>query len=161
MRSTGQNPRYAQSTPGGFVLVSLYSWTVMTCGIVIARFIRGLLLHKIKFGADDKSALASIVSDQISSSCIWRTDVVQFVYIGTVVSWQHAVDAGIGKNITDIERQHALVFSRVRKSFLSLMTILNCLDCTCSAAPGDIYNALRKTILRFPHGSRGTTVSDS
>lgn len=64
MRRYQANLRNAQSTPGGFVLVSLYSWAVVTSGVVVARFVRGLLIHKVKFGADDKSALASIVRDQ-------------------------------------------------------------------------------------------------
>ncbi|EAT87009.1 hypothetical protein SNOG_05945 [Parastagonospora nodorum SN15] len=32
----------------------------MTSGVVVARSARGLLIHKVKFGADDKSALVSI-----------------------------------------------------------------------------------------------------
>lgn len=64
MGSYQANLRNAHSTPGGFVLVSLYSWAVMTSGVVVARFVRGLLIHKVKFGADDNSALASMVRDQ-------------------------------------------------------------------------------------------------
>jgi hypothetical protein len=61
MESSGEYHRNALSTPGGFVLVSVYSWMVITSGIVLARLIRGLFVHKIKFGLDDTSALASIV----------------------------------------------------------------------------------------------------
>jgi hypothetical protein len=54
----------AKSTRSGFVLVSLYSWMVITFGVIIARFVRGLIIHKIKFGADDATALAAHVRSQ-------------------------------------------------------------------------------------------------
>jgi hypothetical protein len=67
MRNNEIALRHAQSTRGGFVLVSLYSWMVITVGVVVARFVRGLVVHKIKFGADDAAALASIVGGRISN----------------------------------------------------------------------------------------------
>lgn len=43
------------------MLVSLYSWTIFTLGIVIARFIRGTWIHKVRFGKDDAASLAASV----------------------------------------------------------------------------------------------------
>lgn len=54
--------RLAKSTAGGFALVSLYSWMIITLGVTLARFIRGVIVHKTKFGADDAAALAGAVS---------------------------------------------------------------------------------------------------
>lgn len=53
--------RLAKSTAGGFALVSLYSWMVITLGVTLARFIRGVIVHKTKFGSDDAAALAGTV----------------------------------------------------------------------------------------------------
>ena len=53
--------RLAKSTAGGFALVSLYSWMVITLGVTLARFLRGVLIHKTKFGSDDAAALAGTV----------------------------------------------------------------------------------------------------
>lgn len=36
----------------------------MTWGVLLARFIRGLLVHKIRFGTDDATALIGHVSLQ-------------------------------------------------------------------------------------------------
>lgn len=61
MRGTEDVLRNVRSTREGFVLVSLYSWMIITFGVAIARFVRGLVIHKIKFGGDDAAALAGSV----------------------------------------------------------------------------------------------------
>ncbi|KAH7072140.1 hypothetical protein BKA63DRAFT_534944 [Paraphoma chrysanthemicola] len=94
MRNSGATTN-AKSTRSGFVLVSLYSWMVITLGVVIARFVRGLLIHKVKFGADDAAALAAHIT-----------------YVGVVVSWQYTVDGGLGRNVADVPLHEKSVFSR-------------------------------------------------
>jgi len=91
--------RNAQTTGAGFVLVSLYSWMTITWGILIARFVRGLFLHRILFGADDVMALAGNI-----------------VYLGSVVAWQYTVYGGLGKPFTDVSPSDAALFS---KAFLA------------------------------------------
>lgn len=61
LRSLGAGHRNAQSVRGGVVLVSLYSWTCITVGVAIARFIIGCI-HKVNFGLDDGMALCGSVS---------------------------------------------------------------------------------------------------
>ncbi|KAH7084428.1 hypothetical protein FB567DRAFT_604277 [Paraphoma chrysanthemicola] len=94
MRNPGATTN-AKSTRSGFVLVSLYSWMVITLGVVIARFVRGLLVHKVKFGADDATALAAHIT-----------------YVGVVVGWQYTVDGGLGRKFPDVPQNGMSVFSR-------------------------------------------------
>lgn len=61
MGSGGDVVRNARTTQGGFVLVSMYSWIVITWSILIARFVRGSVIHKIQFGLDDATAFVGHV----------------------------------------------------------------------------------------------------
>jgi hypothetical protein len=54
-------PRIAPSVRGGAILVSLYSWTCVTIGVAIARFIIGRI-HRVAFGLDDVTILCASVS---------------------------------------------------------------------------------------------------
>jgi hypothetical protein len=60
-RSPEPGPRNAPSTRGGVVLVSLYSWTLITLAGTIARYILGSL-HKTSFGIDDGMVIGGSVS---------------------------------------------------------------------------------------------------
>ncbi|KAH8725650.1 hypothetical protein GQ44DRAFT_826452 [Phaeosphaeriaceae sp. PMI808] len=99
MSQTAGMHRNAQSIRGGFVLVSLYSWAVVTLGIVITRFVRGLLIHKTAFGEDDATALAGHI-----------------IYIGTIVSWQYTVVAGLGKPSKEVGLKDVEHFSKAMYS---------------------------------------------
>jgi len=61
MMDSSGSVRNAETTRGGFVLVSLYSWTVFTLGILVARFVRGTWINKVRFGKDDAAILAANV----------------------------------------------------------------------------------------------------
>jgi hypothetical protein len=63
MDPSGPEPgsRNSPSGRGGFLLVSLYSWTCITIGVTIARFVVAYI-HEIKFEYDDLMALAGAVS---------------------------------------------------------------------------------------------------
>ncbi|OAL02850.1 hypothetical protein IQ06DRAFT_345836 [Phaeosphaeriaceae sp. SRC1lsM3a] len=87
--------RYAKSTAGGFVVVSLYSWMVITLGVTLARFIRGVVVHNTKFGSDDAAALTGTI-----------------VYVGAVVGWQYTIDAGLRGSSADIDPKHGVLFSK-------------------------------------------------
>lgn len=63
MSSGGDAVRNARTTHGGFVLVSMYSWMLITWGVLIARFVRGSIIHKIQFGPDDATAFAAHVRE--------------------------------------------------------------------------------------------------
>ena len=54
-------PRNAPSVRVGAILVSLYSWTCVTIGVAIARFIIGRI-HRVAFGLDDVTILCASVS---------------------------------------------------------------------------------------------------
>lgn len=54
-------PRNAPSGRGGILLVSLYSWTCITIGVAIARFVVASI-HKVEFDFDDGMVLVSSVS---------------------------------------------------------------------------------------------------
>lgn len=58
---SGQGARNAPNARAGVVLVSLYSWTAVTLGVAITRFVIGLL-HKVDFGLDDSMVLCGSVS---------------------------------------------------------------------------------------------------
>lgn len=60
--NTESGPRYATNTRTGFVLVSTYSWLCMTVIVVVVRFVRGLIIHKSRFGYDDATTLMGTVS---------------------------------------------------------------------------------------------------
>lgn len=55
-----EGPRFARSPREGFVLVSLYSWTCVTVGVILARLAIGIL-RKVGFESDDGTALAGSV----------------------------------------------------------------------------------------------------
>lgn len=54
-------PRNAPSARGGILLVSLYSWTCITIGVAVARFVVAYI-HKVEFAFDDFMVLAATVS---------------------------------------------------------------------------------------------------
>lgn len=87
--------RLARSTAGGFALVSLYSWIVITLGVTLARFIRAVLIHKTKFGSDDAAALAGTV-----------------VYIGVVVGWQYTINASLQEDAAGVVLEDGALFSK-------------------------------------------------
>ncbi|KAF2635494.1 hypothetical protein P280DRAFT_536125 [Massarina eburnea CBS 473.64] len=79
-----EGPRYAATVRGGVVMVSLYSWTCIALGVTIARLIIASL-HKLHFGRDDATIVAGST-----------------VYLGATVSWQYAVNAGLGKHLDEM-----------------------------------------------------------
>jgi hypothetical protein len=52
--------RNVVSTRSGFVLVSTYSWAIITVGVLVGRFAQGHS-HKIEVGADDVAIAAATV----------------------------------------------------------------------------------------------------
>lgn len=58
---TDAGPRHAASMRVGFVLVSTYSWMCITIGVALARFVLGLIVHKIEFGADNTTIFVGTV----------------------------------------------------------------------------------------------------
>ncbi|KAF1954362.1 hypothetical protein CC80DRAFT_567572 [Byssothecium circinans] len=77
-------PRNARTVRGGVIMVSLYSWTCITMGVALARVIIALQ-NKLQFGRDDATALTG-----------------SLIYLGATVSWQYAVNAGLGKPLGDL-----------------------------------------------------------
>jgi len=59
----GSDPghRNAPTERAGVLLVSLYSWTCITIGVAIARFVVAYI-HKVAFALDDVMVLAGTVS---------------------------------------------------------------------------------------------------
>ncbi|KAF1850577.1 uncharacterized protein K460DRAFT_273747 [Cucurbitaria berberidis CBS 394.84] len=97
--------RIAKSTPGGFVLVSTYSWLCITLGVGIARFGQSLV-HKVAFGPDDATVLVGSI-----------------VYLGAAVSWQYAVNAGLGKatlSIDEVEHLAKAMYAAVLLGFVAM-----------------------------------------
>lgn len=58
---SGIGYRIAPSPEGGTVLVSLYSWTIITLLVTAVRFVIGLI-HKVKFDWDDATMIGGTVS---------------------------------------------------------------------------------------------------
>ncbi|KAL6704952.1 hypothetical protein ACN47E_007497 [Coniothyrium glycines] len=82
------NTRSAATTRSGFVLVSTYSWSCVTVGVILARYGQSLIVHKIEYGWDDGTVLAATV-----------------LYSGATVGWQYAVNGGLGKDPTILSEQ--------------------------------------------------------
>ncbi len=59
MPSTGHS--IASDSTTGFLLVSTYSWTLITLGTVIVRFVQGVILRKVEMGVDDAAIIAASV----------------------------------------------------------------------------------------------------
>lgn len=59
MPSTGHS--IASDTATGFLLVSTYSWTLITLGTVIVRFVQGVIFRKVEMGLDDAAIIAASV----------------------------------------------------------------------------------------------------
>ncbi|PSN70882.1 hypothetical protein BS50DRAFT_269101 [Corynespora cassiicola Philippines] len=91
-----EGPRYAPSGRGGAVLVSLYTWTCITLGVACARFIIGRI-HKVNFGPDDGMVLTGSI-----------------LYLAATVSWQYAVDAGLGKHISEVSPSDADIYFKTK-----------------------------------------------
>jgi len=66
MSSAGseEGRRNGVSTRSGFVLVSTYSWTIITVGVLVGRFAQGHN-HKIEYGLDDVAVVAATVCNSL------------------------------------------------------------------------------------------------
>jgi hypothetical protein len=49
----------------GFILVSTYAWTIVTAGVLVARFWQGRY-HKVEVGLDDVAMIAATVGQSNS-----------------------------------------------------------------------------------------------
>ncbi|CAG5154086.1 uncharacterized protein ALTATR162_LOCUS3458 [Alternaria atra] len=76
----------------GFILVSTYAWTIVTAGVLVARFWQGHY-HKVEVGLDDVAIIAATV-----------------VYLGATVSWQHAIRGGLGKDLNALSGEDITLF---------------------------------------------------
>lgn len=86
-------PRYATTKSTGFVLVSTYSWLCVIIVVAAVRYGQGLLVHKTYFGSDDGTALVGTV-----------------IYIATTVSWQYAVNGGLGRDMSSLKAEGLVLF---------------------------------------------------
>jgi hypothetical protein len=77
-----EGPRNATTTRSGFILVSTYSWTVITVVVLVARFWQGHN-HKVEVGLDDVAIVAATVGQSMPLEpndtdlfvgCVYRRD---------------------------------------------------------------------------------------
>ncbi|KAG9195622.1 hypothetical protein G6011_00743 [Alternaria panax] len=78
----------AATTRSGFILVSTYSWTIITAGVLAARFWQSRS-QQVEVGFDDVAIVAATV-----------------VYLGATVSWQYAIRGGLGKDFHDLSGEN-------------------------------------------------------
>ncbi|KAL1795914.1 hypothetical protein ACET3X_006138 [Alternaria dauci] len=82
----------AATSRSGFIIVSTYTWAIITAGVLFARLWQSRC-QKVKAGLDDVAIVAATV-----------------VYLGATVSWQYAIHGGLGKDMKDLSDEDVSLF---------------------------------------------------
>merc|ERR1712113_1147289 len=123
--------RIAPSAEGGTVLVSLYSWTIVTLMVTVARFVIGLI-HKVKIGWDDALILLGSI-----------------IYTTSAVPWHMAVTrGGLGEQFEEISAERGQnYFKFAWAAQLLQLAAISCGKCSsaflaCRVAPQSVHERL-------------------
>ena len=148
-----EGPRNARSAREGFVLVSLYSWTCVTIGVILARLIVGAM-HKLGFRSDDGTAVAGSVSRH-HRGCL---SIPNDFHLG-VVPWSNCELAGCCQR-WNREAYHRIKSSRrialLQGKIFSTRTKIKLIRCglvggVCSPVSGDRCNGTGENVVCSPH----------